>query len=300
MYGIPHLDMVVGFIIGGAVLALTLMLIVQAQTSKHHKQSLYMFACGYIMSALYILLMVAQTLYLVTLSSDYMHVGTSIFYCITICCMTVSVSRMFNRMVLWVRWISRLYALYTGSFSIVLAWYMIHSMIFPSWSSLYFAGTNVFFVLLTGIFITIIFTCWNNIPRQLPGVVLKSTAVGVSAIGIVAIIDISTMNRIDTAIIGLTYTVICTIAVLTAGVLSLIMWIREQRHPVVPTGIREYGEIHKLSVREKEILVYITEGCTNNQIAEVLEISPSTVKNHISNILRKTGMRNRFELSRLN
>lgn len=53
-----------------------------------------------------------------------------------------------------------------------------------------------------------------------------------------------------------------------------------------------------LSDREVEIIELITAGLTNEQIATQLAISKRTVDNHISNVLKKTGMDNRVALVR--
>ncbi len=53
-----------------------------------------------------------------------------------------------------------------------------------------------------------------------------------------------------------------------------------------------------LSDREVEIIELITAGLTNEQIAAQLEISKRTVDNHISNVLKKTGVDNRVALVR--
>ena len=50
-----------------------------------------------------------------------------------------------------------------------------------------------------------------------------------------------------------------------------------------------------LTPREREVLVLMANGGTNRQIAGRLEISEQSVKNHISNLLRKLGARNRTE-----
>jgi DNA-binding NarL/FixJ family response regulator len=50
-----------------------------------------------------------------------------------------------------------------------------------------------------------------------------------------------------------------------------------------------------LSERELEILKLLANGKRNAEIAEVLFISPHTVRNHVSNILAKLHMSNRFE-----
>lgn len=52
-----------------------------------------------------------------------------------------------------------------------------------------------------------------------------------------------------------------------------------------------------LTPREKEILLLITEGITNKQIAEQLFIAENTVKNHIKNLLEKLGLENRVQLA---
>jgi DNA-binding NarL/FixJ family response regulator len=51
----------------------------------------------------------------------------------------------------------------------------------------------------------------------------------------------------------------------------------------------------ELSEREIEVMRLVAEGMDNAAIAEVLFISPQTVKNHISNILAKLQMDNRIQ-----
>ncbi len=53
-----------------------------------------------------------------------------------------------------------------------------------------------------------------------------------------------------------------------------------------------------VSDRELEILNLVANGLTNMEISKQLEISKRTVDNHISNILTKTGAKNRIELVR--
>jgi len=56
--------------------------------------------------------------------------------------------------------------------------------------------------------------------------------------------------------------------------------------PVKPTDLTE---------REIEVLRLIAQGTTNREIAEALVISEGTVKNHISNILNRLGLRDRTQ-----
>ena len=50
-----------------------------------------------------------------------------------------------------------------------------------------------------------------------------------------------------------------------------------------------------LTEREREVLVLMIEGLNNIQIAGRLNVSPSTVKSHVSNILSKLGVASRTE-----
>jgi DNA-binding NarL/FixJ family response regulator len=53
-----------------------------------------------------------------------------------------------------------------------------------------------------------------------------------------------------------------------------------------------------LTERELEILKLVAEAHTNEQIAELLTISPRTVERHRENIMGKLGMRDRVQLAR--
>jgi DNA-binding NarL/FixJ family response regulator len=54
----------------------------------------------------------------------------------------------------------------------------------------------------------------------------------------------------------------------------------------------DYGE-EQLTLRETEILRLMTGGYSNREIASALQLSEGTVKNHVSNILGKLGVRDR-------
>ena len=56
----------------------------------------------------------------------------------------------------------------------------------------------------------------------------------------------------------------------------------------------QYG----LTRREEEITMFLAEGRSNGEIAELLQLSENTVRFHVSNILKKTGMKDRNEVSR--
>lgn len=51
--------------------------------------------------------------------------------------------------------------------------------------------------------------------------------------------------------------------------------------------------VQPLRPREREILEWIREGKSNNEIAQILELSPHTIKNHIQKIMNKLNVRTR-------
>jgi DNA-binding NarL/FixJ family response regulator len=54
-------------------------------------------------------------------------------------------------------------------------------------------------------------------------------------------------------------------------------------------------DLTQLTEREREILVLLARGASNREISETLYIASGTVKNHLSNILSKLGVRDRTQ-----
>lgn len=63
----------------------------------------------------------------------------------------------------------------------------------------------------------------------------------------------------------------------------------------VQPAAEELARRPELSERELQVLHLITEGLDNAEIAERLVISPTTAKNHVSNILAKIGVDSRVQ-----
>ena len=57
-------------------------------------------------------------------------------------------------------------------------------------------------------------------------------------------------------------------------------------------GIHDLGQ---LTEREREVLALLARGASNREISETLYIAGGTVKNHLSNILSKLGVRDRTQ-----
>jgi DNA-binding NarL/FixJ family response regulator len=58
---------------------------------------------------------------------------------------------------------------------------------------------------------------------------------------------------------------------------------------------RKQPLVEPLSPREMEVLALLAEGLSNQEVADRLTIAPGTVKNHVSNILAKLGVRDRTQ-----
>lgn len=64
--------------------------------------------------------------------------------------------------------------------------------------------------------------------------------------------------------------------------------------PVVTLGLAKSSEF---TPREIEVLRLLTTGVGNDEIAEKLDISQSTVKTHVKHLLEKTGFETRTQLA---
>ncbi|MEL5991840.1 response regulator [Microbacterium phosphatis] len=66
----------------------------------------------------------------------------------------------------------------------------------------------------------------------------------------------------------------------------------------VADGVRAPGgaELSMLTDREREVLVLIGQGLTNDEIAQRLFLSPLTAKTHVSRMMGKLGARDRVQL----
>lgn len=74
---------------------------------------------------------------------------------------------------------------------------------------------------------------------------------------------------------------------------------RDAMSTITDTHLARTAAKPDLSAREKEILKLLCRGSTDQQIAEALFISLSTVRSHLDRIRDKSGYRRRSELTRL-
>ncbi len=72
-------------------------------------------------------------------------------------------------------------------------------------------------------------------------------------------------------------------------------WLSEKSQKL-STIYSDIGDPYQpLSAREMEVLIYVTQGMSNKEIAHSLGISHQTVKNHVTSILRKLGVEDRTQ-----
>lgn len=60
-----------------------------------------------------------------------------------------------------------------------------------------------------------------------------------------------------------------------------------------PPVVERPAWFYRLTTREIEVLIYLCEGKTNQQIADIRVVEIQTIKFHVSNIFRKLGVSNR-------
>lgn len=81
------------------------------------------------------------------------------------------------------------------------------------------------------------------------------------------------------------------------GVSSYTSQERTQPVPVIPSSASETEQklLDTLTPREREILVLLTDGLSNQEIATALVISEKTVKKHLNNVFAKLDVTNRAQ-----
>ncbi len=77
----------------------------------------------------------------------------------------------------------------------------------------------------------------------------------------------------------------------TYAPVTTLLQIRSSSEPTVP------GALSALTPRQNEVLRFVCQGKTNQEVAESLKMQLSTVKVHVRNISKKLSARNRTELA---
>src|SRR5213082_186641 len=91
------------------------------------------------------------------------------------------------------------------------------------------------------------------------------------------------------------HTIVCQVSGVQTCALPICLGVRTWRRGQARAG---ENALDRLSDREREIATLIGAGHSNPEIASRLFLSRKTVERHVSNILARTGARNRTELAR--
>ena len=118
-------------------------------------------------------------------------------------------------------------------------------------------------------------------------------------------IDIQLEKKILKQGIRGVFTQNCPGPIFIKGIQTLIkgeLWFSRQAINQVLLDLKDENEQligleNPLTQREKEIILCVTSGASNDQISYDLSISPNTVKAHIYNIYKKINVSNRFQAS---
>jgi len=80
------------------------------------------------------------------------------------------------------------------------------------------------------------------------------------------------------------------------GVFYFLITRYEQAPNAAADNLTQFAKTHEITAREQEVLGLVVVGKKNQEIANELYISLSTVKTHLQNIFQKTYVENRTSL----
>ena len=101
-------------------------------------------------------------------------------------------------------------------------------------------------------------------------------------------------------VIGLNlFTAISSFAAMIINPVLIFLFVKyhQQRYSIADNNFEQLIIQYDITEREKEIIISVCKGKTNKEIADVLFLSPLTVRDHLSNIYRKTNVNNRTKLA---
>ncbi|WP_299530891.1 response regulator transcription factor [uncultured Streptomyces sp.] len=82
----------------------------------------------------------------------------------------------------------------------------------------------------------------------------------------------------------------------TRGLIASFLAQRPGPHDELPDAAAYSERLAALTVREREVLVQVAAGHSNDEIARRLAVSPLTVKTHVNRAMSKLGARDRAQL----
>ena len=84
-------------------------------------------------------------------------------------------------------------------------------------------------------------------------------------------------------------------AVRTVAAGGTVLRAGQPARPVAPTTAAAPTELDEITAREREVLQLLAAGYSNREIGRTLFVAEGTVKNHVSSLLTKLGVRDRTQ-----
>ena len=81
---------------------------------------------------------------------------------------------------------------------------------------------------------------------------------------------------------------------ITKKTFSIVISLLKEKSPPIDTKDNLPSDISRT---ELQIIVYVGSGCSNKEIADKLTLNEGTIRNYISTILAKTGLRDRTQIA---
>jgi len=159
-----------------------------------------------------------------------------------------------------------------------------------------FFSSNIFMSLLLALFFYLTYKQFDQIHeefQQAIQIIFKITLVIIPLSIILNLTSYELSNTYPIALSPLVYVLINSVILIKGRSYLMQSYKSEENKQLTYEELAKYYDITQ---REFEIMELITDGCTNQIIGEKLNISPNTVRNHISSIFKKIGVANRFEL----
>jgi DNA-binding NarL/FixJ family response regulator len=139
----------------------------------------------------------------------------------------------------------------------------------------------------------------RRVRPELPGVVFLALSVSDAADDVIAVIRLGARGYVTKTISAhdladAVRRVHSGDAVFSPRLAGFVLDVFSDRPGAVPTD----PELDSLTPRERDVLRLLARGYAYKEIAAELFISVKTVETHVSSVLRKTQLSNRYELSR--
>jgi DNA-binding NarL/FixJ family response regulator len=128
--------------------------------------------------------------------------------------------------------------------------------------------------------------------------ITRETTKTVLVYGLALALGAVLLRALEFRFLARTHSLELYVTLLAAGFMALGMWVgaklfRRTGSPASFDGNLNARRSLGISEREFQVLRLLNEGCSNKEIARQLDVSPNTVKTHVSRLYEKLDVRRR-------